>query len=87
MDAQKLVEAVSKALACIWVQLRKQQERKTFQWKAILGTPRCPQLSQGVNGSLDLGLKCWYCKDVKHEKKTESGYRRGYAMKFNETGH
>ena len=40
-----------------------------YTGKPYLGKPRPPQLTPGVDGSLDPELSCWYCKDTSHLKE------------------
>ena len=39
-----------------------------FVSKPYLGKPRPSQLAPGADGSLNLELECWYCKDTGHLK-------------------
>ena len=40
-----------------------------YNSKPYLGKPHPSQLAPGVDGSLDLALTCWYCKDTGHLKE------------------
>ena len=49
----------------------KETSQYTRNWgKTFLGTARLPELSKGLDGSLDPNLSCQYCKVTGHEKET-----------------
>ena len=67
VSPQQLVTAISQAMSCLYVGDKTIQPNKTDTGSKFMGIPRPPKPSAGVDGSLDNNLKCWYCKDTRHE--------------------
>ena len=49
--------------------------------KPYLGTPREPQVTPGVDGSLNPALSCKYCKDMGHDVSNCAKVKRKEALK------
>ena len=69
VDTQQLVKAIIQAMSCMYVGTKKLASDQQTRGKPFLGTNRPPELSKGLDGSLDPNLSCWYCKDTSHEKE------------------
>ena len=68
VSPQQLVSAISQAMSCLYVGGKKTpMDSESNGGKKFIGTPRPPTPSMGVDGSWDVSLTCWYCKDTGHE--------------------
>ena len=66
---QQLVKAITQAMSCMYVGTKKSVSDQETKGNQFLGTNRPPELSKGLDGSLDPNLTCQYCKDTGHEKE------------------
>ena len=68
-DTQQLVKAIPQAMSCMYVSTKKSASDQKTRGKPFLGTNRPPELSKGLDESLDPNLSCQYCKDTGHVKE------------------
>ena len=69
VDAQQLVKAITQAMSCMYVGTKKLASDQETIGKPFSGTNWPPELSKGLDGSLDPNLSCQWCKDTSHEKE------------------
>ena len=69
VDTQHLVKAITQVMPSMYVDTKKLASDQETRGKPFLGTNRPPELSKGLNGSLDSKLSCQYCKDTGHVKE------------------
>ena len=67
VSPQQLVNAISQAMSCLYVGDKKAPSNTRNSGKKFTGTPRPPKALMGVDGSLDINLTYWYCKDTRQE--------------------
>ena len=68
VSSQQLVNAIFQAMSCLYVGTKKTPTDNTSNsGKKCMGTTRPPKPSMGVDGSLDVNLTYWYCKDTSHK--------------------
>ena len=67
VSLQQLVNAILQAMSCLYVGDKKTPPSTINAGKKCMGTPRPPNPSAGVDGSLDNNLMCWYCKDTRYQ--------------------
>ena len=69
VDTQQLVKAITWAMSCMNVGKKKLASDQETTGKPFLGTNRPPELSKGLDGSLNPNLSWQYFKDTSHEKE------------------
>ena len=58
VDTQQLVKAITQAMSCMYVGTKKSASDQETRGKTFLVTNRPPELSKGLDGSLDANLSC-----------------------------
>ena len=71
MDLEKLIEAMSQAMACMH-NMQKDPGKtlsgtKSVEGKPYLGKAKQPQITKGIDGTTDSDLMCQYCKGSGNE--------------------
>ena len=71
MDPKKLIEAMTQAMTCMYNTLKDPRKKisgtKALGCKPYLGRTKQPQITKGLDGTIDPNLICLYCKDSGHE--------------------
>ena len=72
MDLEKLIEAMTQAMACTCIISQKDPSKKVSSTKHLGGKPylgkaKQPQITKGLDGTTHPSLTCQYCKDSGHE--------------------
>ena len=73
MDLQKMIEATTQAMACMYNTLKDLIKiltgTKPLEGKPKLGKAKQPQITKVLDGTTDPKLMCQYCKDSGHKLK------------------
>ena len=68
VSQQQLVSAILQEMSYLFVGNKKTtSDNNNTGGKKFLGTSRPPKSAMGTDGSLDINLICWYCKDTGHK--------------------
>ena len=71
MDPEKLIEAMTQAMACMYHTSKNPSGKisgtKPLEGKPYLGKTEQPQITKGLDATIDPYLTCQYCKDSGHE--------------------
>ena len=82
VSPQQLVSVISQAISYLYVGNNRTPKGNTSNsGKKFIGTSRPPKPSMGVDGSLNVNLTCWYCKDTGHELENCKWLQNNLACK------
>ena len=81
VSPQQLLTALLQAMFCLYVGNKKIPLSNTNGDNKFMGTPRPPEPSAGIDGSLD-NLTCWYCKDTRQELENYRWLQNKLAHKY-----
>ena len=80
VDTQQLVKTITQAMPCMYVGTKKSASDQETRGKPFLGTNRPPELSKGLDGSLDPNFHASIVKISAMKRKIVGSYRKNWLM-------